>query len=148
LARAAQGDVLPQRYAHKHGTKRAVLEGLILDALKDQLMQPDLVKEFIAEFHQEINRQHLLRDQQLEQKRRELIDVSRQIDRIIDAIAESTSTSGMKERLFALEDRKVILNTELRASPPPAPRLHPSLAEVYRKKVADLQQGPPRTRSP
>ena len=46
----------------------------------------------------------------------------------------------MKERLFILEDRKVVLNTELSASPPPAPRLHPSLAEVYRQKVADLQQ--------
>ena len=35
---------------------RHVLEDLILDALKQRLMAPDLAKEFITEFHAEINR--------------------------------------------------------------------------------------------
>jgi hypothetical protein len=37
--------------------KRAELEGVILDALKGRLMAPDLVAEFIREFHAEVNRQ-------------------------------------------------------------------------------------------
>ena len=38
-----------------------------------------------------------------------------------------------------MKTERSYLNTELGASPPPAPRLHPSLGEVYRQKVADLQ---------
>ena len=38
-----------------------------------------------------------------------------------------------------MKTERSYLNTELGASPPPAPRIHPSLGEVYRQKVADLQ---------
>jgi DNA invertase Pin-like site-specific DNA recombinase len=42
---------------NRKGIRRAVLEGLILDALKHNLMHPDFVAEFIREFHAELNRQ-------------------------------------------------------------------------------------------
>ena len=42
---------------NRKGIRRAVLEELILDALKHNLMHPDFVAEFIREFHAEINRQ-------------------------------------------------------------------------------------------
>ncbi len=44
------------------------------------------------------------------------------------------------ERLYALETRKVELAREIVEAPPPAPRLHPNLAEVYRRKVAHLTE--------
>jgi site-specific DNA recombinase len=71
-------------------------------------------------------------------KRRELDDVGRKLNGLIDAIADGLRTSGLKEKLEALEARKAQLETEIAAAPAPAPRLHPNLAEVYRKKVANL----------
>lgn len=52
------------------GIRRGVLEGIILDALKDNLMQPDLVTEFTREFHAEVNRQRRDAELSLVLKRR------------------------------------------------------------------------------
>ena len=125
---------------NKRSIRRHVLELLILDGLKSRLMAPDLVKEFIAEFHREVNRQR--RDQEIEQglQRRELQEVTRKLDGLINAIADGLRTAGLKSRLEELEKRKEELTTLVGSASPPAPRLHPNLAEVYRQKVANLQQ--------
>jgi site-specific DNA recombinase len=46
----------------------------------------------------------------------------------------------MREALLVLEERKAKLETGLRDAPASPPRLHPSLAEAYRRKVANLQE--------
>ena len=53
-------------------------------------------------------------------------------------IEKGIFTDSTKERLLALEARKKELQS--RSPPPPVPRLHPRLAEVYREKVAKLQE--------
>jgi hypothetical protein len=58
---------------------------------------------------------------------------------VTEAIADGLRAPGLQSRLDEIEERKAALAAELDAAPPPAPRLHPNLAEVYRKKVADLQ---------
>ena len=42
--------------SNREGIRRERLEGLILDALRTRLMQPELVAEFIREFTAEWNR--------------------------------------------------------------------------------------------
>jgi site-specific DNA recombinase len=42
---------------NRRSVRRGVFEDLILNALKNQLMEPELVGEFIEEFHREVNRQ-------------------------------------------------------------------------------------------
>jgi site-specific DNA recombinase len=49
-------------------------------------------------------------------------------------------TPGMKEELISLEERKDILQRTVKSAPAPAPLLHPNLAEVYRQKVAKLEE--------
>ena len=112
---------------------------MILDGLKDRLMAPELVKEFIAEFHREVNRLSRNREVDLGLQRRELDDVNRKLRGLIEAIAEGLRAPGLQAKLDELEQRKTVLEAELAAAPPPAPRLHPNLAEVYRQKVAGLQ---------
>ncbi len=126
--------------ANRRGIKRAVLESLILDALKSRLMQPELVKEFIAEFHRELNR--LTRSRQLDRKAKakELKEVSRKLESLIDAIADGLRTPGLKARLEALEACKRELEEELEHASAPTPHLHPSLAELYRRKVENLHE--------
>ena len=124
--------------SNKRGIRRPVLEALILDGLKGQLMAPELVKEFVAEFHREVNR--LSRHQELEhgRQRHELDDVNRKLRGLIDAIADGLRAPGLQAKLDELEQRKITLEAECAAAPPPPPLLHPNLAEVYRRKVADL----------
>jgi DNA invertase Pin-like site-specific DNA recombinase len=125
--------------SNKRGMRRPVLEALILDGLKDRLMAPELVKEFIAEFHREVNRLSRKREIDSGLQRRELEEVNRKLRGLIEAIAEGLRAPGLQAKLDELEHRKIALEAELAAAPPSALRLHPNVAEIYRRKVADLQ---------
>ncbi len=125
---------------NRRGIQRGALEGIILDALKSRLMQPDLVEEFIASFHAEANRLNHTRELQLQAKGKELEDVARKLDGLIDAIAEGLRSDGLQAKLESLERRKRDLEGELAEAPPPAPRFHPNLAELYRRKVEKLHE--------
>jgi len=57
---------------NRSGIRRSVLENLILNALKQNLMHPDLVAEFVREFHAEINWQRRDAELLLAEKHREL----------------------------------------------------------------------------
>jgi hypothetical protein len=124
----------------RRGIRRGILEGLILDALKDNLMHPDLVAEFIKEFHAEVNRQRRDAELSLVLKRRELDDVRRKLDGLIEAIADGLRAPGLQSKLDELGERKTALEADITGAPTAAPRLHPNLAEIYRQKVANLQQ--------
>ena len=45
----------------------------------------------------------------------------------------------LKEEFERLEARKAEIARELTAAPEAAPRLHPNLSEIYRRKVANLE---------
>jgi DNA invertase Pin-like site-specific DNA recombinase len=120
--------------------RREVIEASVLSGLKTHLMHPDLVKEFIAEYHREINRANAERQAAQEGRKEELARVERQIRAIIEAIKEGLRTPAMKDELLALESRKVELTTALAEPPAPPIRLHPNLAEIYRDKVAHLHE--------
>jgi hypothetical protein len=70
--------------------------------------------------------------------RRELTEVERKLDELIDAIASGYRSASLQQRLDHLETRRVELGALLQAAPPPQPLLHPNLAELYRQRVADL----------
>ncbi len=131
------------------GIRRGVLEGLILDALKQNLMHPDLVAEFVKEFHAEINRRSRDAELLLGAKRRELEETRRKLGGLIEAIADGFRAPGLQAKLDELEHRKILLEAEIDSAPAAAPRLHPNLAEIYRKKVGSLRDAlaDPETRS-
>ena len=120
--------------------RRDVLENSVVAGLRTQLMHPDLVKEFILEFHREMNR--LASEKELSRHRVEadLRRVEREIRAIIDAIKSGIRNASMAAELDALEIRKQELQERLTEAPPPPVRLHPNLADVYRRKVENLGQ--------
>jgi site-specific DNA recombinase len=124
---------------NRKGIRRAVLEGLILDGLKHNLMHPDFVAEFIKEFHAEVNRLRRDAEVAINIKCRELEETCRKLDGLIEAIAEGFHAPGLQAKLDELEQSKARLQSEIDGAPAPSPRLHPNLAELYRKKVASLQ---------
>jgi site-specific DNA recombinase len=90
----------------RHSIRRGTLEGLILDALKDQLMAPEVVAEFVREFHAEVNRQQHQSQLGLVQKRRAQDEVSRKLAGLIEAIADGLRAPGLRAKLDQLEKRK------------------------------------------
>ncbi len=72
-------------------------------------------------------------------KRRELAAIKRQLDGLVDAIADGLRAPGLQQRLDELEARRVEIEQSLAAPPSPV-RLHPNLAELYRRQVAQLQR--------
>ena len=124
----------------RRGIKRDLIEQAVLETLKQNLMQPDLVEVFIREFHIEVNKHHRDLEQGLDIKRRELNTLIRKLDGLYEAIADGLRTPGLKAKLEVLESRKTELESEIAAAPPPTPRLHPNLAELYRDKVGKLHQ--------
>ncbi len=120
--------------------RRDVLEASVLSGLKTHLMQPELVKEFAAEYHRELNRLNATREGAYAQHKEELARVDRQIRAIIEAIKEGLRTPGMKDELLALETRKGELAATVKQAPAPAPRLHPRLADIYGDKVERLRE--------
>jgi len=140
-------DYLACSAARRQGTctsrqsiQRDMLETLVLDSLKQDLMEPAAVAEFIRAFHAEINRQRADSELGLGAKRKELVATSRKLDGLIEAIADGLRAPGLQTKLDDLEQRKRTLEADIAGAPPPMPRLHPNLAEVYRRKVEALQQ--------
>ena len=124
---------------NRRGIRRNALELFILETLKHHLMHPDLVKEFIAAFTAEVNRERQTQETGLHQRRRELVDVTRRLNGLIEAIADGLRSPGLQQKLEELENRKERLETDLSGVPAPKPRLHPNLAELYRRRVSELE---------
>jgi site-specific DNA recombinase len=110
-----------------------------LEIPKHNLMHPDFVAEFIREFHAEINRQRRDAELSLGLKRRELEETCRRLDGLIEAIADGFRAPRRQAKLDELEQSKAKLQSKIDGAPTPSTRLHPNLAELYRKKVASLQ---------
>ena len=126
--------------SNRKSIRRGPLEELILEGLRQRLMAPNMVEEFVAAFHEEVNRARREATAARAGKERELAEVTRKLDKLIEALIEGYRTAGLQQRLEDLEARKAALEQELAADPPPPVRLHPNLAQVYRAKVERLRE--------
>lgn len=126
---------------NRRSVRRSRLEDAALEALQSGLMQPDAVAAFVEGFTAEWNRLSAERSAVLPGLRRELEQVDRQLERLVDAIADGLRAANLQARLDALSDRRAALVTELAAAEHQAavPRLHPNLAGVYRERVSELR---------
>jgi len=117
-----------------------VLEATILDGIRYRLMTADLFKEFCQEFHREVNRPRSLESATADSKKSELAQVERRIRRLVDLITEDDApVKALKSELKSLECRQTVLQESSGATAAPGPLIHPNLSEVYRQRVATLQ---------
>jgi site-specific DNA recombinase len=120
--------------------RRDELEAKVLDGLRDHLMHPELVTTFVDEFRREVNRQAAEQNIRRNQSERELERTERDIRRLIEAIKAGVPGAAVKDEMTTLEARRIDLLSQLKEAPPPMPRLHPNIAEVYRQKVDNLAE--------
>ena len=124
--------------SNRQSIRRVALEGLIIDGLRQRMMAPELVEEFVRAVQQEINLQRREDDALRDAKKRELAEVARKLNGLIDAIADGLRAPGLQQRLDELEARRVRLEQGLATVPTTPVRLHPNVAQVYRRQVERL----------
>ncbi len=124
----------------RRSIRRNILEEAVLGLLRDRLMQPDAVAEFISAFGKEMNARRVEESITHTRLHSERAQIARKVDGLYDAIAEGLRTPGLKQRLEELEARLQDIDAAVLATPPSPVRLHPNLAELYKRKVATLAE--------
>ena len=115
------------------------LERLVLDAMQNNLMDQDALTLFCAEYAKERNRLRAEADQGRDALENERAKVIRDHAKLVDAIIDGIPVDQVKDRMQALDDRRVALDAKLATTPGADPiRIHPKMAMVYREKVAVL----------
>ena len=125
--------------SNRQSIRRGTLEGLIINGLRQRLMAPELVEEFVRAFQIEINLQRREDDALRDAKKREIAEVTRKLNGLIDAIADGLRAPTLQQRLNELEARQVQFLQDVATEPTTPVRLHPNLAQVYRRQVERLQ---------
>ncbi len=120
--------------------RREIVESMVLDGLRDHMMEPDLVQVFMEAFINEVNKANADIDATRSAKERQLASVITQLDRLIEAICNGLKSDDLQTKLDDLGQRKAALTAELAAPAMKTPRLHPNLAGLYRNKVAALRE--------
>jgi DNA invertase Pin-like site-specific DNA recombinase len=118
---------------------RQEVEERILNGIRERLLTADLVAEFARAYQQEINRLASEASAQSSAVQSNLAATQRRIDAILRAVEDGLYQPSMKVRLSELEQEKARLGRLASAPSPPAIAVHPNLAEVYRKRVGDLE---------
>ncbi|MCC7168267.1 MAG: recombinase family protein [Rhodospirillales bacterium] len=120
---------------------RQALEARVLAGIKDRLVTPELIGVFIREYNEELNRQLAANRLDKSALEAEQANTKRRIDQIMNALEQGIVTATTKERLLALEARQEEIRTALEKAneAQPVPALHPNLAELYRRKVGELE---------
>ncbi|WP_111539125.1 recombinase family protein [Palleronia aestuarii] len=138
-------DYLACTNARKFGTcdqpqsyRRGDLDAAVLDLLRDSLMQPDAVAEFVAAFGIAVNAKRIKEVETRKRTRAALKETEHRLAGLYDAIADGFRTPGLLQKLEEAEARKAELEAQLNTPEPSPVRLHPGLSELYRRKVADL----------
>ncbi|WP_073130668.1 recombinase family protein [Palleronia salina] len=123
---------------HRQSYKREMLDDAVLALLRDRLMQPDAVAEFVSAFGAAINAERSKEVAARRQLTDDLKAVERKLQGLYDAIADGFRTPGLLQQLEDQEARKTDLEAQLNGPEPTPVRLHPGLSDLYRKKVAVL----------
>ena len=124
------------------GIKAHELEERVLTGLKDILIgNQDLIDTFAQEFKAEVTRLHKQHSNHARQIQKDLNKVNIAIKRCLTFITEGDGDPGLvRNELKTLEARKKDLERNLQSNPEePVIEVHPNVAELYAKKVHELQ---------
>ena len=120
--------------------RRQRIEARVLGGLKDHMLAPDLVAEFVRAFAEEMAAAQRGAVGAADRSRVELADVERRLEGVLKAVENGAWSEALQVRLRELEARKKALVTEMRDAPAASVvQLHPNAADIYRHKVAELE---------
>jgi site-specific DNA recombinase len=115
------------------------LEAKVLHAIEHRLAAPDLIAEYVREYHRLSRAAASDKAKVRVRIERQLVDVKAECNRIVDAILAEKATRTLSERLATLEARRAELEREIEIAAAPPVELHPRAGDLYRQQVADLK---------
>ena len=119
---------------------KQVIEARVLGGLKDRMLAPDLVAEFVKTFAAECERLNRERVGEAVKLQKERGVVERSLKGIMTAIEGGSWSAMLHSRLTELETRLKQIDAELGVSVAPAPvTMHPNAAGLYAARVAELE---------
>ena len=127
--------------ANRQSIRREELEERVLGALRRNLMDPAMFREFCEEFTREVNRQRIEGRTTLEAAQAEIRRIDRELDTLVDMILElgkGEATNRLHQKMLKLEARQKDLQAALSGAEEPPPLLHPEMAQHYRRQVGEL----------
>ena len=121
---------------------RDVLEATVLDGLQHELMNPQLVEVFCAEYAKHQNRVTSARQASLASDKAALAKTESEIDRLVQAILDGDlKGQQVKDKMAQLEARKAELEAKLASQTEETPvLLHPKMAGLYRRQIENLRE--------
>jgi site-specific DNA recombinase len=124
---------------NRRTVRRQTLEAHVLDLLNRQLMQPDLVAEFVAAFNEEVKRVAAEQKSQAASRQRDRAALDRKIANLVDAISNGRASPAILAKLAELEDQRDQIAPQITDAALSSPSLHPGIAHTYSMHVADLK---------
>ena len=127
------------------GNRRTVLRDKlvqrVLGGLKERLLAPELIAEFVRGYIEEINAANRGRSERQAGLRQAHAKLARQIRNLLELIKDGHGSAAMAAELRDLERRQDEIAQEVAATgtPEPLPTLHPNLPELYRRNVETLE---------
>lgn len=120
---------------------RQEIEARVLTGLKERLLEPSLIAEFVKGIQDELEEQRRTRRTGEAQRARKLGEIERKISGLMRAIEDGLYEPSMKERLKALQAEKADLaaTNESASSEDLKILTHPNISEIYRRKVEALE---------
>jgi site-specific DNA recombinase len=123
-----------------HTITRQAIEARMLGYLKQRMLAPELVEEFVRAFAEECARAGRDRAHDEGKLHKERLAVERSFTGILKAIEAGAWNETLRSRLTELELRKAEIDGELARAMAPTPvALHPNAAGLYAERVADLE---------
>lgn len=120
--------------------KRQRVEERVLSGLKDQLMEPERVRAFVAKLQVELKASR--KDKRAEERnlRKKLAGAERAVENIMTLIESGNAPASILDRLKEREQEKATIAAKLanESIEEDVIAILPNLHEVYARKVADL----------
>lgn len=114
----------------------------VLVGLKERLLAPELVEEFVTTYVAEINAVNRERGARQAGLEAQATKLDRQIRNLLELIKDGHGSPAMANELREVERCREALQAEIVAAglPEPVPVLHPNLPALYRRKVETLEE--------
>ncbi|MFV1602339.1 MULTISPECIES: recombinase family protein, partial [unclassified Phaeobacter] len=121
---------------------RKEVEDRVLAGLREGLLNSEYLDGFTDEFQKEVERLRKASTSNLASKKKRLIEVTRQIERIVDHIVNGTGNKSVTDKLDDLESEKDLLENEITHQEEQTSiiPIH-NIGQVYRTKISQLTNG-------
>lgn len=127
--------------ANRRSVMRAEVEDRVLTGLRTRMLSPAAVAAYVRAYHAEWHATAAARRNRRAPLDRRLGELTRTIERLIDAICEGAASPAMRARLAMLETEKAEIETQLQDTGDDSPiALHPGAADVYAQQVRELHE--------